>query len=142
LQESRKSRRGGGVYGESDESSKSWQERCKDLLNKLWNCRDAAPFKEPVDIVDYPDYYQQIDTPMDLQSIKEDLLGGNHMSPLDFSKDVQLIFSNSKQYNTDKHSAVSYDISYKANNTFNTKLWNKYKTFNNELYAYFLNRFI
>ena len=110
LQETRRTRRRGGEDSDESEKNKPWQERCKDLLNKMWNCRDATPFKEPVDIVEYPDYYQQIDTPMDLQSIKEDLLGGNYMTPLEFSKDVQLIFSNSKQYNTDKHSTVSYKL--------------------------------
>lgn len=43
---------------------------------------------------------------MDLGSIREDLLGGNYNTVQDFNKDMMLIFSNSKQYNTER-SAVS-----------------------------------
>lgn len=44
---------------------------------------------------------------MDLRTIKEDLLGGNYESPLDFCKDMKLIFQNSRNYNTNKRSRVS-----------------------------------
>lgn len=53
------------------------------------------------------DYYQTIDTPMDLRTIKEDLLGDNYKTPYDFSKDMRLIFQNSKNYNTNKRSRVN-----------------------------------
>lgn len=53
------------------------------------------------------DYYQVIDTPMDLGAVKEDLLGDNYETPYDFSKDMRLIFQNSKNYNTNKRSTVS-----------------------------------
>lgn len=62
--------------------------------------------REPVDALEHPDYYQVIDTPMDLQTVKEDLLGGNYESPIEFCKDVRLIFTNSKNYNTNKISRV------------------------------------
>jgi bromodomain and WD repeat domain-containing protein 1/3 len=61
----------------------------------------------PVDQLEHPDYYQVIDTPMDLRTVKEDLLGGNYESPLEFCKDMRLIFMNSKNYNTNKRSRVS-----------------------------------
>jgi len=61
----------------------------------------------PVDQLEHPDYYQVIDTPMDLRTVKEDLLGGNYESPLEFCKDMRLIFINSKNYNTNKRSRVS-----------------------------------
>lgn len=48
-----------------------------------------------------------IETPMDLQTIKEDLIGGNYDSPHAFVKDVRLIFQNSRAYNTNKRSPVS-----------------------------------
>lgn len=65
------------------------------------------PFRMPVDQLEHPDYYQVIDTPMDLRTVKEDLLGGNYESPLEFCKDMRLIFMNSKNYNTNKRSRVS-----------------------------------
>jgi bromodomain and WD repeat domain-containing protein 1/3 len=64
----------------------------------------------PVDQLEHPDYYQVIDTPMDLRTVKEDLLGGNYESPLEFCKDMRLIFINSKNYNTNKRSRVSFPI--------------------------------
>lgn len=66
--------------------------------------------REPVDAIDHSDYYQIIDTPMDLRTVKEDLLGGNYDTPLEFSKDVKLIFTNSKNYNTNKRSKVCREI--------------------------------
>jgi hypothetical protein len=64
----------------------------------------------PVDQLEHPDYYQVIDTPMDLRTVKEDLLGGNYESPLGFCKDMRLIFANSKNYNTNKRSRVSCPV--------------------------------
>lgn len=44
---------------------------------------------------------------MDLRTVKEDLLGGNYETPMEFSKDIRLIFQNSRNYNTNKRSRVS-----------------------------------
>lgn len=96
--------------GESaeEDDDRDWRDRCKDLLNTIFATQDAVPFRAPVDPEQYPDYYQHIDTPMDLHSVREDLQGGNYSSPLDFHKDMNLIFSNSRQYNTDKRSQVNF----------------------------------
>lgn len=77
------------------------------MLDRVWQSRDSEPFRKAVDPTEYPDYYVRIDTPMDLMSVKEDLLGGNYGTPHEFARDMRLIFSNSKIYNTDKHSRVS-----------------------------------
>lgn len=91
-----------------EEDSRNWEERCMALLDSVWQMKDASPFKAPVSPVDYPTYYSTIDTPMDLQTIKEDLSGGNYNSLSQFHKDMLLIFSNSKQFNTDKKSRVNF----------------------------------
>ncbi len=77
-------------------------------MKKLWNDPDAIPFKEPVDSLKYPDYNQEINAPIDLQIISEDLQVRSYSNPVEFSKDVQRVFSNSKKYNTDENSAVSF----------------------------------
>lgn len=64
-------------------------------------------YREPVDRLEHSDYYQIIDTPMDLRTVKEDLIGGNYETPLEFAKDMKLIFTNSRNYNTNKRSRVS-----------------------------------
>lgn len=52
------------------------------------------------------DYRNIIDTPMDLASVSETLGAGNYESPVEFAKDVRLIFSNSKAYTPNKKSQV------------------------------------
>lgn len=64
--------------------------------------------REPVDTLEHPEYHQIIDTPMDLRTVKEDLLGGNYETPLEFAKDMRLIFINSRNYNTNKRSKVGF----------------------------------
>jgi bromodomain and WD repeat domain containing protein 1/3 len=44
---------------------------------------------------------------MDLQTVKEELLSGNYETPMDFAKDMKLIFQNSRSYNTNQRSRVS-----------------------------------
>lgn len=44
---------------------------------------------------------------MDLRTVKEELLGGNYNAATEFVKDMRLIFTNSRNYNTNKRSRVS-----------------------------------
>ncbi|KAK4883678.1 hypothetical protein RN001_006997 [Aquatica leii] len=83
-----------------------WKHEARALLEALWRCEDSVPFRMPVDNLKHTDYYQVVDTPMDLGTVKEDLLGGNYETPLDFCKDMRLIFQNSKNYNTNKRSRI------------------------------------
>lgn len=85
---------------------------CRQLLELMWQRPDSLPFREPVDTIEFPDYLEIIATPMDLRTVKEDLLGGNYEDPLDFAKDVRLIFQNSKNYNTNKRSRVSFRFTH------------------------------
>ncbi|XP_053988016.1 PH-interacting protein [Hylaeus volcanicus] len=90
----------------SQEVVNDWKVQCRQLLETLWQCEDSIPFRQPVDRLEHPDYHQIIDTPMDLRTVKEDLLGGNYETPLEFAKDMKLIFTNSKNYNTNKRSRI------------------------------------
>lgn len=56
---------------------------------------------------EYPDYPQIIKIPIDLSTVRNKLLDGDHENPHDFARDIRLIFTNSKNYNTNKHSRVS-----------------------------------
>ncbi|XP_017020203.1 bromodomain and WD repeat-containing protein 3 [Drosophila kikkawai] len=87
-------------------SEGDWRADCRQLLDLMWARTDSMPFREPVDTIEFPDYLEIIATPMDLRTVKEDLLGGNYDDPLDFAKDVRLIFQNSKNYNTNKRSRI------------------------------------
>nr|XP_022911448.1 bromodomain and WD repeat-containing protein 3 isoform X1 [Onthophagus taurus] len=83
-----------------------WKIEAKRLLDVLWHCEDSDPFRSPVDSLRHPEYYQIIDSPMDLGTVKEELLAGNYEAPIDFCKDMRLIFQNSKNYNTNKRSRI------------------------------------
>ncbi|KAG8144447.1 hypothetical protein E2320_012959 [Naja naja] len=52
------------------------------------------------------DYRDIVDTPMDFSTVKETLEAGNYMNPLEFYKDVRLIFYNSKAYTPNKKSRI------------------------------------
>ena len=43
---------------------------------------------------------------MDLSTVRESLSIGDYGSPLDFQKDMDLIFQNSRKYNTNANSKV------------------------------------
>ena len=61
-----------------------------------------------MNLTKFPDYDKAIDTSMSLQSIRVDLEGDNYSTPIDFHKDMSLIFENSRNYNysTDPHSQI------------------------------------
>merc|ERR1712013_282359 len=85
---------------------KQWKHDCNELLNIISEREDSEPFREPVDEEEFPDYNRLITTPMDLSLVRESLRVGEYENPLDFQKDMMLIFSNSFQYNTNKKSKV------------------------------------
>nr|XP_027220954.1 bromodomain and WD repeat-containing protein 3-like [Penaeus vannamei] len=112
--------RGGGLRGEGKGGhskglrgrgqpaavKRSWQQMCRDLLKSIFEKEDSIPFRFPVDLERYPDYSQVIDIPMDLTTVREELSASGYSTPHDFAKDVRLIFTNSKNYNTNKRSRI------------------------------------
>ena len=54
----------------------------------------------------FQDYRNIISTPMDLHTVREQLPAGMYQDPVELGKDVRLIFSNAKNYNTNKKSKV------------------------------------
>lgn len=124
----------------SGSSGGDWRDKCRQLLEIIWNSNDSVPFREPVDTIDHPgknewlledtmqpipfemetnsvqiflpisDYLQVIDNPMDLRTVKEELLGCNYQSKAEFLKDMRTIFVNSRTYNTNTHSRVSLNL--------------------------------
>ncbi len=85
---------------------KKWKHDCNELLNDMCSNQLSVPFRQPVSEVDYPDYHRCITTPMDLATVRESLHIGDYASPVDFQKDVLLIFKNSREYNTDKKAKI------------------------------------
>ncbi|GAA6073273.1 bromodomain and WD repeat-containing protein 3 isoform X5, partial [Tachysurus ichikawai] len=84
----------------------AWFGQCKELVRRMITSPDSEPFRQPVDLFTYQDYRDIIDTPMDLGTVMETLVGGNYENPIEFAKDVRLIFSNSKAYTPNKKSRI------------------------------------
>jgi hypothetical protein len=115
---------------------KTWKQNCRELLDYMLEREDSSPFRSPVDPIQYPDYSQVIDTPMDLTTVKEQLLADLYDSPNEFCKDMRLIFQNSKSFNTNKKSRI-YSMTVRLSASFEDKMrkimssWrstNKYET--------------
>ncbi|XP_067852945.1 bromodomain and WD repeat-containing protein 3 isoform X2 [Heptranchias perlo] len=99
----------------------AWKEQCTEFLNLMFQCEDSEPFRQPVDLFAYPDYRDIIDTPMDFSTVKETLEGGNYETPLEFCKDVRLIFSNAKAYTPNKKSRI-YSMTLRLSALFETQI--------------------
>ncbi|XP_068930949.1 bromodomain and WD repeat-containing protein 1 isoform X2 [Petaurus breviceps papuanus] len=99
----------------------NWQRQCKELVNLIFQCEDSEPFRHPVDLVEYPDYRDIIDTPMDFGTVRETLEAGNYDNPLEFCKDIRLIFSNAKAYTPNKRSKI-YSMTLRLSALFEEKI--------------------
>uniref|UniRef100_A0A8C4U0Y8 PH-interacting protein n=1 Tax=Falco tinnunculus TaxID=100819 RepID=A0A8C4U0Y8_FALTI len=106
----------------------SWKKQCQELLNLIFQCEDSEPFRQPVDLLEYPvsileqegqqqNFLYIIDTPMDFATVRETLEAGNYESPMELCKDVRLIFSNSKAYTPSKRSRI-YSMSLRLSAFF------------------------
>ncbi|XP_068609556.1 PH-interacting protein [Brachionichthys hirsutus] len=95
----------------------AWKGRCKELLDLIFQCEDSEPFREPVDLQEYPDYLQIVDSPMDFGTVLSALTEGKYQSPIELCRDVRLIFSNSKAYTPSKKSRI-YSMSLRLSALF------------------------
>uniref|UniRef100_A0A7N9APE7 Bromodomain and WD repeat domain containing 3 n=1 Tax=Mastacembelus armatus TaxID=205130 RepID=A0A7N9APE7_9TELE len=90
---------------------KAWRGQCRELLRRMIASPDSEPFRQPVDLFEYPNIRNAcreyiIDTPMDLGTVSETLVAVNYENPMEFAKDIRLIFSNSKAYTPNKKSQI------------------------------------
>jgi bromodomain and WD repeat domain-containing protein 1/3 len=83
-----------------------WRNACKKLINDIIKHRDSEPFRNPVDLEEYPDYTSVVAQPMDFSTIRHNLTYNFYEDLSDFDKACKLIFKNSRSYNTNKRSAV------------------------------------
>ncbi|KAJ7310307.1 hypothetical protein JRQ81_007211 [Phrynocephalus forsythii] len=104
-------------------STGTWKEDCKQLLSLIYEREDSEPFRQPVDLFSYPDYRDIVDTPMDFSTVKETLEAGNYTNPLEFYKDVRLIFCNSKAYTPNKKSRI-YSMTLRLSALFENHIKN------------------
>lgn len=90
----------------SNKNPDSWKSECLTLLKTINKCEDSSPFRFPVDPDEIPEYFDVIENPMDLSTVKEKLLSDKYSNPNSLFRDLRLIFSNSRTFNTNKRSKI------------------------------------
>ena len=93
--------------------SEMWQpiRRCGVVLERLADDSFADIFLEPVDLEDFPDYEELIETPMDLGTVRKKLQAKKYQAPEQFARDMRKVWNNCKIYN--QHgSAIWYVADY------------------------------
>ncbi|KAK8374181.1 hypothetical protein O3P69_018916 [Scylla paramamosain] len=69
------------------------------MLNEMREMSDAQPFLFPVNVKQVPDYYNIVNHPMDLSTIRDNLRQKKYQSREEFLSDISQIVENSKLYN-------------------------------------------
>ncbi|KAJ1701005.1 hypothetical protein LUZ63_000784 [Rhynchospora breviuscula] len=84
-----------------DKMDMSRVKQCLSLLQKLMDHQYGWVFNHPVDPIKLgiPDYFSIIKNPMDLGTIKKNLLKRKYTCTVQFAEDVRLTFSNAMLYN-------------------------------------------
>lgn len=96
---------------------------CKEFTRKLYSHPLAKAFIRPVnpELDRANDYFQIIQKPMDLGTIKKKLDNGEYENVQQWQSDVRLVWDNAKQYNNEKKSIlykVADKLSQKCNKIF------------------------
>ncbi|GLA26703.1 Bromodomain-containing protein [Aspergillus phoenicis ATCC 13157] len=69
------------------------------FLSKIQAHKQAWPFLSPVNKDEVPDYYNFIESPMDLSTMEERLENDTYSTPKELINDLKSIFRNCRQYN-------------------------------------------
>lgn len=70
-----------------------WQplRRCRQVLERLASDSFADIFLEPVNLEDFPDYEEIIDSPMDLGTVRQNIINRKYMVPEQFARDMRRV---------------------------------------------------
>jgi len=105
----------------SSSAGQSWTSVASDLLDFLMSREDSEPFRTPVDTDRYPDYTSIVQEPMDFSTIRQQLDNRLYDDAETVIRDVRLVFSNSRLYNTNKRSRI-YGMTLRLSALFETKV--------------------
>ncbi|KAK1399111.1 Histone acetyltransferase [Heracleum sosnowskyi] len=91
------------------------------LLKAIYDHPDAWPFKEPVDSLDVPDYYEIIRDPMDLKTMSKRVESEQYYVTLEmFVADARRMFANARTYNSPE--TIYYKCSTRLEAHFSSKV--------------------
>ena len=90
-----------------------WQplRRCLMVLDRLSNDGFANIFLEPVDLDEFTDYEEIVDTPMDLGTIRQKLADRKYQAPENFARDVRKVCRRGRQCNLRRNAELSLTLS-------------------------------
>nr|5C4Q_A Chain A, Bromodomain [Leishmania donovani BPK282A1]5C4Q_B Chain B, Bromodomain [Leishmania donovani BPK282A1] len=75
------------------------KEQCLSFVKKLWAADTLAMFHYPVSATEVPGYYDVVDTPMDLSTIRKNIEQGKYRTDTEVENDVVLMLSNALDFN-------------------------------------------
>lgn len=86
------------------------RKRCGEILMRLRKSKNSVWFNSPVDVegLKLHDYRAIIRSPMDLGTVKQNLVAGRYPSHEAFADDVRLTFNNALRYNPPDHHVHRY----------------------------------
>lgn len=87
------------MEGEKRERSSLNKERCHSFITKLWEADTLAMFHHPVSTTEVPGYYDAVEYPMDLSTIRSNIDEGKYTSDSEVEDDVVLMISNALEFN-------------------------------------------
>lgn len=74
----------------------------EDLLNNMMKHRDGWPFDRPITRSDAPDYFDIIKKPIDLGTVRTNLLHMKYSCNQEVLEDIKLVFENCYTYNKEE----------------------------------------
>ncbi|KAH6927271.1 hypothetical protein HPB50_001232 [Hyalomma asiaticum] len=100
-------------------TSVTWKGQCQELLSFIFQCEDSTPFRQPVDLAAYPLLAFVIAQVRN--KVRDRLARDLYPSPIEFCKDIRLVFANSRNYNTNKKSRI-YSMTIRMSALFEERI--------------------
>ncbi|CAG9463870.1 unnamed protein product [Pedinophyceae sp. YPF-701] len=83
--------------------------KCLLAVDALLLCPESLIFREPVSRSEAPDYHRVVKCPMDLGTIRKNIVGGAFAATADVARAVRLVFANCRLYNDPGSSFCTVD---------------------------------
>ncbi|CAJ1036453.1 Bromodomain, putative [Leishmania lindenbergi] len=75
------------------------KEQCLSFVKKLWAADTLAMFHHPVSSTEVPGYYDVVEAPMDLSTIRKNIDADRYNTDAEVENDVALMLSNALEFN-------------------------------------------
>ncbi|OAF68678.1 Bromodomain and WD repeat-containing protein 1 [Intoshia linei] len=104
-----------------NDDSPKWLCSCLTLTYRIFDCADAEPFRNNVDLDVYPNYTSIVNNTICIKTVLDNLELGKYNNPQQYAIDMRLIFKNSRTFNTNKRSKI-YAMTLRLSAMFEEKI--------------------